>query len=166
MSADVHQLPKNKFSRWTLFKSARNYDAVLLHKKCLNFFDAKILRRYAKKIIYDFDDAIMYSPQKPDSDNTSHFRLFKRTVRLADSVIVGNDYLAEHARRFCSVVHVLPTGLDTKAYLSNTVKENDNKIRLAWIGSQSTLKYLLEICPVLEKGRQRRQSLSLACHCR
>ena len=131
-------------------KSSRNYDAVLLHKKCLNVFDSKILRRHSKKIIYDFDDAIMYSPKKPDSGNTSHFRLFKRTVRLADCVIAGNDYLADHARQFCSNIHVLPTGLNTKPYTSSLIKRHDSKIRLVWIGSQSTLKYLKEICPVLE----------------
>ncbi len=150
--SEVYQLPKERFRRWLLFKSARNYDAVLLHKKCLNFFDAKTLRRHAQKIIYDFDDAIMYSPKKPDSDRTSHFRLFKRTVQLADCVIAGNDYLAEHARRFCSNVHVLPTGLDTKPYLSDSVKRQDHKIRLVWIGSRSTLKYLQEICPILEQA--------------
>ncbi|MBL7215608.1 MAG: glycosyltransferase [Phycisphaerae bacterium] len=150
ISTEVHQLPKKKFRRWSLFKSARNYDVVLLHKKCLNFFDAKILRRYSKKIIYDFDDAIMYSPQKPESDNTSHFRLFERTVRLADCVIAGNDYLAEHARRFCANVHVLPTGLNVSVY-EKPAKKVSRKIRLVWIGSQSTLRYLQDISPVLEK---------------
>ena len=70
---------------------------------------------------------------------------------MVDCVIAGNEYLAGHARQFCPTVHVLPTGLDTKPYITNTVKRHDSKIRLVWIGSQSTLKYLKEICPVLEK---------------
>ena len=146
----VEESPANRINRWRLFREARKYDAVLLHKKALNFWEAHVLQKYAHKIIYDFDDAIMYSPERPGSDKTSHFRLFERTVRMADSVIAGNEYLADHAREFCSNVHVLPTGLHTKPYMSSSVKRNDSKIRLAWIGSQSTLKYLQEICPVLE----------------
>ena len=148
---EVCKLPQNNFQRWRLFKSARNYDAVLLHRKCLNYFDAKVLARYSRKIIFDHDDAIMYSPSRPESDHTSHSRLYKRTIQMSDCVIAGNDYLAEHARRFCSDVHVVPTGLDAKAFVKEGAQEKHDKIRLVWIGSESTLPYLEELKPVLEQ---------------
>ena len=151
IETEVFQLPKGKFRRWSLLKSSRDYDGVLLHKKCLNRMDAVILRRYSKKIIYDFDDAIMYSPHRPDSDRTSHMRLFRRTVSMVDCVIAGNAYLAEHARRFCSNVHVLPTGLNVKPYTGAKTGNEDGHIRLVWIGSASTLKYLAELKPLLEE---------------
>ena len=146
----VEESPANKCNRWRLFREARKYDAVLLHKKALNFWEAYVLQKNARKIIYDFDDAIMFSPGKPESNKTSHFRLFERTVRIADCIIAGNEYLADHAGQFCSNVNVLPTGLNTKPYMSSSVKRHDSKIRLGWIGSRSTLKYLQEICPGLE----------------
>ena len=161
IQADVQQLPRKQILRWKLFKSAQSFDAVLLHKKRPNFLDACVLRRYSKIIIYDFDDAIMYSPARPDSDHTSHMRLFKRTVRLVDCVIAGNDYLAEHARRFCSNVHVLPTGLDTKPYTENLPPKQPDKLRLVWIGSQSTLKYLKELKPALEIVGKKNKSVIL-----
>lgn len=161
IAAEVFQFPANKLRRWSLLKSSRHYDAVFLHKKCLNFFDAEMLRRYSRKIIYDFDDAIMYSPQKPASDRTSHFRLFRRTCRMADCVIAGNDYLAEQARRFCDAVHVLPTGLDVHSYADRANKTSDETIRLAWIGSQSTLRYLEELKPVLEQIGNTNKQVSL-----
>jgi len=151
INCKVAKLPSGKLARFKLFKQAANFDCVFLQKKCLNFIDALNLRKYSKKIIYDFDDAVMYSPKKPDSDKTSHFRLFRRTVKLADIVIVGNQYLAEHAKRFNSNVYVLPTGLNTKDYDLSIEPINDGKIRLAWIGSKSTLKYLMEIRPALEE---------------
>ena len=155
IETEVFQLPKGKFRRWSLLKSSRDYDGVLLHKKCLNRMDAVILRRYSKKIIYDFDDAIMYSPHRPDSDRTSHMRLFRRTVSMADCVVAGNAYLAEQARRFCSNVHVLPTGLNVKPYTGPKTGNEDGNIRLVWIGSASTLRYLAELKPLLEEiGRQ------------
>ncbi|MBN2375446.1 MAG: glycosyltransferase [Sedimentisphaerales bacterium] len=148
---EVCKLPQNNFQRWKLFKSARNYDAVLLHRKCLNYFDAQVLARNSRKIIFDHDDAIMYSPSRPESDHTSHFRLYKRTIQMSNCVIAGNDYLAEHARKFCSDVHIVPTGLDTKAFVKEGEQEKHDKIRLVWIGSESTLPYLEELRPVLEQ---------------
>jgi hypothetical protein len=58
----------------------------------------------------------MYSPNHPATDRTSHFRLFRRTIKLADTVIAGNSYLAEHAKKFNNNVHILPTSLDTNEY--------------------------------------------------
>jgi len=151
IQTEVRRLPTNQISRWMLFYSARRFDAVLLHKKCLNLLDAKILRYYSKTILYDFDDAIMYSPMKPDSDRTSHFRLFRRTAKMADVMIAGNEYLAEHARRYCSNVYIIPTGLDTEAFRKAGNKTAHNKVRLVWIGSRITLKYLSELQAVLEQ---------------
>ena len=151
ITCEVVKLPHGSLERLNLFKNAANFDAVLLHKKCLNFFDAHYLRKYSKKIIYDFDDAIMYSPTTPASDKSSHFRLFRRTAKMADLIIAGNPYLAEHAQKFNNNVKILPTGLDTIPYNIETKPQTGNKIRLVWIGSKSTLKYLAEIKPVLEQ---------------
>jgi len=151
LSCEVAKLPSGSLARLSLYKRAKEFDGVFLHKKKLNFFDGHWLRRYSKKIIYDFDDAVMYDPEAVDRNSASHFRPFRRTAKLADTVIAGNSYLAEHACRFNRRVEVLPTGLDVKAYKVHARSENDGKIRLVWIGSRSTLKYLAEIKPALEE---------------
>jgi hypothetical protein len=115
------------------------------------FFDARILRKHAGKLIYDFDDAVMYSPKTPQSDLTSHRRLFRRTAAMADVVVAGNSYLAQHALGFNNNVHILPTGLDIDRFKIDVQKQVDGKVRLVWIGSKSTLRYLSLIKPVLEK---------------
>ncbi|MGH2272863.1 glycosyltransferase family 4 protein [Anaerohalosphaeraceae bacterium U12dextr] len=147
----VARFPKGYWARWKLFAGARQYDAVLLHKKTLNVWDARILRKHARRIIYDFDDAIMFSPHKPDCRHSSHFRLFERTMRLVDCVIAGNAWLAGQARPFCSNIHILPTGLDTSKFCSIKKTPTDDKIRLVWIGSKATLRYLKKLSPVLEQ---------------
>src|SRR5947208_1182588 len=43
-----------------LFRSASDFDAVLLQRKLLDPWEARTLRRHAKKIFYDIDDAVMY----------------------------------------------------------------------------------------------------------
>ncbi len=69
---------------------------------------------------------------------------------MVDVIIAGNEYLAEHARQFCSNVYVLETGLDTSAYKISEIRELNDKVRLVWIGSKATLQYLLELKDALE----------------
>ena len=151
IDCQVAQLPAGALARRRLFKQAADFDGVFLHRKILNLFDAFWLRRYSRKILYDYDDALMYSDSKPERKDRSRQRRFRRSVELSDLVISGNSYLAEHAQKFNPRVEVLPTGLDIKAYSSERRAENDGKIRLVWIGSKSTLKYLAEIKPALEE---------------
>jgi len=151
IDCEVERIPSGSLARRTLFKKTVNFDGVFLHKKRLNSFDAFWLRRSAQKIIYDFDDAVMYSDKNPDRPSRKRQKSFQRTVKLADMVIAGNSYLAEHARRFSPNVNVLPTGLDIQAYNLKAEPEKDGKLRLVWIGSKITLKYLAEIKPALEE---------------
>jgi glycosyltransferase involved in cell wall biosynthesis len=147
----VAKLPAGFFARKKLFKRAEEFDGIFLQKKGLNFRDAVWLRRNSKKIIYDYDDAIMYSSNNPGRNSASHLSSFRRSAKLADVVIAGNSYLAEHARRFNAEVKILPTGLNTKAYMVENKAKDDGRIRLVWIGSRSTLQYLAEIKPALEQ---------------
>jgi len=151
INSTVCRYPTSPLTRWRLLQSSRDFDAVFLHKKRLNSLDAFLLRRCARKVIYDFDDAIMYDDNRPDKSSPKRLRDFRRTVGLADRVIAGNEYLAEHAQKFNPNVSILPTGLDPASYKVKTEPNNDGKIRLVWIGSKTTLPYLEEIKPALEK---------------
>jgi hypothetical protein len=151
IDCEVARLPSGFLGRRKLFKRAADFDGVFLHKKGLNLFDAWCLRKYSRKIIYNFDDAVMYSDKNPDRYSRSHFVPFRRTVRLAGIVITGSSYLAEQAKRFNSHVEVLPIGLKVSDYRSDCRIKADDKIRLVWIGSRSTLGYLKEIRPAIEE---------------
>ncbi|MHC4571363.1 MAG: glycosyltransferase [Planctomycetota bacterium] len=165
IDCEVAKLPRGSLARRKLFKQAGQFDGVFLQKKCLNFRDAIWLRRYSKKIIYDLDDAIMYSPRMPESNRSSHFRLFRRTAKLADMVIAGNSYLAEHAQKFNPNVKILPTGLKVSDYKIDCPPKNDDKTRLVWIGSESTLRYLVEIKSALEEIGSRFDNVVLRMIC-
>jgi len=139
------------FPRLRMLARSRRYTALFLLKKRLNPLDALWVRCCFKKIIYDLDDAVMYSDKTPAIESRSRRARFARTVRLADMVIAGNQYLAEHARKFNDSVYLLPTGLVVDDYRCNARRENDGKIRLVWIGSTATVKYLQAIKPALEQ---------------
>ena len=151
IECDVVKLPTGFLARRKLFGHAARYEGIFLQKKTLNIFDAFFLRKYSKKIIYDFDDAIMYSDKNSEIPSRKRLRSFRRTAKLADTIIAGNSYLAGLAEKHNPNTNILPTGLDTKVYKVKKNPERDNKIRLVWIGSKATLMYLAEIRPALEK---------------
>ncbi len=151
IQTEVAVLPKGFRARRKLFRQARQFSGVFVHKKKLSLIDAFELRRQSRRIIYSFDDAIMLAPSRPTSNSRAHYVPFRRTVRLADMVIVGSNYLAERARPFNANVHVLPIGLDTGDYDTKGAPSEDGAIRLVWIGSKSTLGYLRLVYPVLDR---------------
>ncbi len=153
INCEVVRYPRCLPARYKVLKRCADFDAVYLQKKTLNLLDGFLLRRYAKNVIFDFDDAVMYDDKQPERKPSyyKHTKPFERIVRLSKLVIAGNSYLAELAGRFNPNVEVLPTGLDIGSYKLQSIPEKDNKVRLVWIGSKSTLKYLACIKPALEE---------------
>lgn len=165
IETEVARLPKGGIARFNLFRSASEFDGVFLHKKGLNAFDAFWLRKYSRKLIFNFDDAVMFSDKHPERYSRSHFVPFRRSAKIADMIVVGSSYLAEQAEPFNSNVKILPLGLDTSEYMVQSPKPDDNKIRLTWVGSESTLSYIKEISPVLEEIGSRYENVVLRLIC-
>jgi glycosyltransferase involved in cell wall biosynthesis len=165
IKCEVARLPAGTVARCRLLKRSADFDAVFLHKKRLNLIEAVLLRRYSRKTIYDFDDAVMYKTVDPQRKTLCGSMRFRLTVKLADLVIAGNPYLAEHARKFNTKVEVLPTGLNTNEYEIAAARKDDGKVRLVWIGSRSTLRYLTEITPALEEIGSRYENVILRMVC-
>lgn len=160
VECEVVQLPRGIAGRTRLFRRAGQYDGVFLHKKKLGLLDALCLRRHARKVIYNYDDAVMYDEKSPTKPGWRRSIAFARTVRLADMVLVGSEYLADFARPHNANVQVLPIGLQTQEYHSRESADNDGKVRLVWIGSRSTLTYLRQITDVLDEiGRRHKQAV-------
>ena len=151
VECDVQELKKGRGRRAQL-KSARNYLGVWLHKKTLTMMDAFRLKKNAKKVIYEFDDAIVFQSQSESPDpHPLRMKRFGRTIRCADLVIAGNEVLADLARD-CDAreIVVIPTGLDTSRYIPKTHQDENDQIRLVWIGSASTLKQLRQFTEMLD----------------
>jgi len=153
IEAEVARLPGPVLERARTIRRCAAYDAVFLHKKKLNLFELLLLKRYCRKLIYDFDDAVMYKPSAPNRRSFSPLVRFALTVRQADLVIAGNRYLAGQARKYNPNVEILPTGLDLGEYRTRTSAPAtaDRPVRLVWIGSRSTLRYLAELRPALDE---------------
>ena len=159
---DVHVRSKSPGARRELFRSARDYHAVLLQRKLLDPSDANLLRRHARRILYDVDDAVMYHP-KPVGwfSRWRTTRRFHATAAMVDQVVAGNEYLADLFRKQgAPATTVLPTVVDPIRYQVK-VHHTTDAPRLVWIGSRSTLPYLRELVPTLERAARDVPSLRL-----
>ena len=125
-----------------VLKSAGKADVVYVQRLLLNPLKLYMLRRRAKRIIYDFDDAVMYGTRKVS--RTRRFR-FRSTIKCADAVCCGNRFLLEEAGRYRSEgVYYVPTVVDIDEYPVK-VHDKHKPFTVGWIGSSSTLKYLSDM---------------------
>ena len=134
-------------------------DYVYVYREITPFgppvFEWILAKVFKAKLIFDFDDAIWISDEKnPLKLWLRNASKTNRILSLSYKVTVGNQYLANYARKFNSNVIVIPTTIDTEG-LHNSIKEqHTSKLVIGWTGSHSTLKYLnefAEVVAILEK---------------
>ena len=66
VQATILPFPKGFFGKRKLFKSVNRYDILFIQRKRFPVFWLKLIRKNARKIVYDFDDSIMYRNSKAD----------------------------------------------------------------------------------------------------
>jgi glycosyltransferase involved in cell wall biosynthesis len=148
---EVVELAPTVWARRNQIRKAHEFTGVLLHRKTLTAWDAWALDGAAHRLLYDFDDAIMYNTHSPTSPDPRRLHRFRRTMTRAHLVIAGSPVLAEHAQREgARHVALVPTGLDSRQYPMKAHYDTKGPLRLAWIGSHTTLKQLTALESVLE----------------
>ncbi len=138
---------------FTLFKT-NSFDLIWIEKEVLPWLPAwgeGILSLLKVPYIVDYDDAIFH---RYDMDHRGVVRslLGKKideVMRKAALVIVGNQYLANRAiKAGAKLVEYLPTVVDSKRYRVKSIYDK-SKIKIGWIGSPTTAKYLHLVQPAL-----------------
>ncbi len=140
----VRAFPRDIIARLRLFAVARQFDVVVVQRKLLSLAELVILRRFARKLLFDLDDAVWlrdsYSAKGFHSGKRQ--RRFQATVRRCDAVIAGNRFLADAVRPLNPNVVVIPTCVDPTAYPLAEHARPAGEARLVWVGSSSTLQGL------------------------
>lgn len=128
--------------------SAGMFDAVLVHREALPLPTAaleRLLDRVARRLVFDFDDAI-YLPQPYPALKLLAWirspRKFGAMVTSADEVLAGNQHLAKKAAPFARHVSLLPTTVDTDRIVPASRPAGRERVVIGWIGSTSTARYL------------------------
>ena len=142
--------PKNLYERLKLFLQMKHFDLVILQKKLPAYLDNLLLRSSARKLVYDFDDAV-YFRHSSDKITKSRSRLkkFTRLVQKADLVVSGNRILADFADQFSDNVEVVPSAVETRNIPIKVFRKEENRVIIGWIGSDHTLAHLKTACPAL-----------------
>jgi glycosyltransferase involved in cell wall biosynthesis len=147
----IGELKRGPFARIAQLREAARYDAVILQRKLLPAWQLAILRDRARRLIYDFDDAILFrdSYDRRGPRSAWRERRFVATVRTADVVVAGNDFLADCALRAgapAERVRLIPTCVNPRLYpqpgTSRSSHDKSPFLDLVWIGSSSTLQGL------------------------
>lgn len=144
------------FRRWKSVFNLQKSDVIFVHREMAHIgppiFEwilAKVLKR---KYIYDFDDAI-WLPNYSESNAKVHrlkaYWKVKFCIKWAQQLTVGNEYLAEYARPFNSNITLIPTTIDIENHHNLTTEYEQTPVVIGWTGTQTTLRYLDEIIPVL-----------------
>src|SRR6266849_1940421 len=108
--------------------------AVICEQEIFPFLPGFIdlfLQRLSPRYFVDFDDGA----------HVKYFRwpiLRRRVPRImaaAETVVVGNNYLAAYAQQFARRVCVIPTVVDLASYGDRTKAGRSDHVRVCWIGT-------------------------------
>ena len=80
---------------------ASGFDAVILQRKLLAGWQLRFCAGTRASLVFDFDDAVLFrdSYDRRGPYSAGARTRFAATVRIADAVIAGNDFLADCAPR-------------------------------------------------------------------
>lgn len=154
-SVDIRPWSATWFVRQLLPSFRERFDALIVQRKLFPAWQLNVLRRRARWLIYDLDDSIFlrssYNPR--GSECPKRFAQFRRMVQTADIVIAGNEYLRDQATALTDPgkVHLIPTCVDVERYPIARHDEQRMRVKLAWIGSSSTIRGLEKIRAILDR---------------
>jgi glycosyltransferase involved in cell wall biosynthesis len=116
--------------------AASRADLVLVYRKTFPGPSAGWLRRVARKVVYEFDDAVyLPSPGEPQTERaaTRYRRNFEATVAASDLVVAGNGELASAVTG--RPVKIIPTGVDLDLFAPSVRAPRGTACVLGWIGT-------------------------------
>jgi glycosyltransferase involved in cell wall biosynthesis len=169
LECDVVELPGGMIGKLSAVQHASHYDVVILQKRLLPKLLNNRLRSHAKRLVFEFDDAVFL--KRSDAGvrvSDTRERRFRRTVRGADAVLTPNEYLAGVARRYSDYpdrVHVLPTAIDLARWKPRPPAKREGPLTIGWVGTAANA-HLLEIVTVpLQRLARRHPGLEVRVIC-
>jgi glycosyltransferase involved in cell wall biosynthesis len=152
----LRKYERQRYDAWSLIASyakrirallvTRRFDLAWIEKEALPWLPAWLEKALIGRLPYalDFDDAVFHNY---DRNRVALVRALMGTridklMAGARVVVAGNSYLAARARRAgASRTQILPTVVDIGRY-STRPTGTGNGLRIVWIGSPSTVRYL------------------------
>lgn len=166
VSASVHFYQRHWRDKMRFYRTLDTYDIFYIHRKLFHPLEFWTIRNRARKIIYDFDDAVMYrSSGSANPYSFSRRMKFAYMMKHTDFVIAGNQFLKSEVLRYHPNVEVIPTSIDLSRYRVKEISEHEEPVTVGWLGSSSTLKYLQNVKPILETLYRKHPGFQLKIVC-
>ena len=148
--------------RFRVLREAARHDVIVLFKT-IGFaeFELKLLRRGKPRIVFDFDDAVMFREQKHQRPlRDEDFQKFLKTLKYCAVGVAGNDFLASFAEACGRRTIILPTPIDVEKY---HVKKRVDGLgsTVGWLGLSDGLAYVRHIQPALRQLSKQFPNLKL-----
>ncbi len=152
VECSVHLFKEGWPGKLRFYNSLGDFDILYVHRRLFPPLEFAYVRRKARKIIFDFDDAIMYRSSSSRNPHSLSRRLkFAHLVKRVDFVVAGNEFLRSEVLPYTSRVEVLPTSIDLTRYTLKGDAPARETLTIGWLGSSSTLKYVRSMMPMFER---------------
>jgi glycosyltransferase involved in cell wall biosynthesis len=162
----VSLYPRTMKENFRFFKSLPQYDLVFLQRKRFSQPRLGFLRRRAKKIVYDFDDSVMYrNSTRENPISNTRWRRFGQMVEASDFVIAGNHFLKDQVFPINPRVEVIPSSIDGERYHPKDYGRRKERVTLGWIGDHGSIHYLEKMKPIFEEIAKRYPHTELKIVC-
>ncbi len=153
----VLYLPGNYFGKLLIFikswkkrlkdvKRANTFDYIFIQREAFMTSTTYFEKRFAKskaKLLFDFDDSIWLEDKNEANSKLAFLKNPAKTaeiITLCDTIIAGNNYLADYAKQFNKNVVIIPTTIDTNWYKPKP-KNSQKTLIIGWSGSFTTIKH-------------------------
>lgn len=141
---------------WSVLTVPR-FSVVVIEYELLPWCPAVLERWLARRgcrIVVDYDDALFHQYDAHPNRVVRCLlgRKIATVMRLVHTVVAGNAYLSDYARRAGAArIEVVPTVIDLGRYQVIGAACARRVFTIGWIGSPTTARYLRDIAPALAK---------------
>jgi glycosyltransferase involved in cell wall biosynthesis len=167
------RLVRDLWKRRDALELARRHDVVIVHRNVATIGPAlyeRLIARNGTPIVFDFDDAIWLPVLFNRFSVNALFSWLRfpgktaAIARMASAITVGNEWLADWARKHNRNVFVVPTTIDMAVYPAQPELEQDDPFVIGWTGTFSNFVHLEMVRPAIERlARERRVEVVVVC---
>ncbi len=168
MECEVRVHPRGILASAASALSFGDFDAVFVQRKRFGALGRAVARRTAARLIFDFDDSIMYRNSLAASPfSPGRMRSFRKMAAMCHHICVGNTYLRDQTATHTDAgITVVPTVVDADKYVPKDHSAGEDSIvTIGWIGAHGSIHYLSRLKPAFDAMHRKDSRLRLKVVC-
>jgi glycosyltransferase involved in cell wall biosynthesis len=143
VAVEAWHLPRCRSAQRELLVGLRGYHLIWLHRHTFWPQELRLLGQCRAPVVLDIDDPVGYSSSRPFNFALARWLRFRATCRHAAAVMAASPGLVRLAAAYNVHVFHVPLCADPAAHSMQTRPRCPGEpLRLLWVGSRSTFKYL------------------------